>query len=473
MEDQNGSLLVFLPGQAEIRDVHEQLLEHLGGRNDVLLCPLYGELDLTCQRAAIEPAPPDKRKIVLATSIAETSLTIEGVRVVIDAGLARVPRFDPVSGMTRLHTQRVSRAAATQRTGRAGRLESGICYRLWSEAQHDQFVAYDNPEILQADLSELALQLCRWGVKPEDLAWLDAPPSAAFAQAGDLLQSLGALDGRGVITSHGHTMAQLPTHPRLSQEALFFSMPASGELASADPEFPDLKLSGALSSFFASISGIFLDPKVPRLSPRKMRKYKSLGMHTAGVSTSTVATALNHSVAVNLSTYSEATPEQQEVEFGQFWRAVHHAAQVVRERSQRPAEHEIATGAGHCNGFNQPIPSRASGSASIEPNCRNQYGCLHCEHYICHSDEEDLHKLVSLQYVINAVRKTAHDTAHAEALYKELSIRIEFILEALGERSDAVKQLVETIKAKVFEYGELTPFWEKRLSRYEKMGVVF
>ncbi|WP_285424266.1 hypothetical protein [Pseudomonas sp. efr-133-TYG-103a] len=258
-----------------------------------------------------------------------------------------------------------------------------------------------------------------------------------------------------------------------SQEALFFSMPASGKLASADPEFPDIKLSGALSSFFASISGIFLDPKVPRLSPRKMRKCKSLGMHTAGVSPSAVATALNHSGAVNLSTYSEATPEQQEAELGQFWRSVHHAAQVVRERSQRPVENVIATGAGHCNGFNHPIPSRGLGSASIEPNCRSQYGCLYCEHFICHSDEEDLHKLVSLQYVINAVRKTARDTAHAEALYKELSIRIEFILEALGEHSDAVKRLVETIKVKVFEYGELTLFWEKRLSRYEKMGVVF
>lgn len=214
--EQSGSVLVFLPGQAEIRRVHEQLIEHIDGRNEVLLCPLHGELDLASQRAAIEPAPAGKRKVVLATNIAETSLTIDGVRVVIDAGMARVPRFDPVSGMTRLDTQRISRAAATQRAGRAGRLESGVCYRLWSEAQHDQLVAYDAAEILQADLSGLALQLSRWGVKPEELAWLDVPPSASFAQACDLLSRLGALDERGVITAHGQAMAELPTHPRIA-----------------------------------------------------------------------------------------------------------------------------------------------------------------------------------------------------------------------------------------------------------------
>lgn len=214
--EQSGSVLVFLPGQAEIRRVHEQLIEHIDGRTEVLLCPLHGELDLASQRAAIEPAPAGKRKVVLATNIAETSLTIDGVRVVIDAGMARVPRFDPVSGMTRLDTQRISRAAATQRAGRAGRLESGVCYRLWSEAQHNQLVAYDAAEILQADLSGLALQLSRWGGKPEELAWLDVPPSASFAQACDLLSRLGALDERGVITAHGQAMAELPTHPRIA-----------------------------------------------------------------------------------------------------------------------------------------------------------------------------------------------------------------------------------------------------------------
>ncbi|MFU4542430.1 ATP-dependent helicase HrpB [Pseudomonas aeruginosa] len=231
LADQSGSILVFLPGQAEIRRVHDQLKEQLDGQDNVMLCPLHGELDLSAQRAAIEPAPAGKRKVVLATNIAETSLTIDGVRVVVDAGLARVPRFDPVSGMTRLDTQRVSRAAAAQRAGRAGRLEPGVCYRLWSETQHDQLAAFDTAEILQADLGGLALQLARWGVEPADLAWLDVPPAAAFAQARDLLLRLGALDERGSITTHGQAMAELPTHPRIAHLLLRGQALGLGNLA--------------------------------------------------------------------------------------------------------------------------------------------------------------------------------------------------------------------------------------------------
>ncbi|RIA20606.1 ATP-dependent helicase HrpB [Ectopseudomonas oleovorans] len=216
LADEPGSLLVFLPGQAEIRRVAEQLGEVLVGRDDILLCPLHGELELSAQRAAIEPAPAGKRKVVLATNIAETSLTIDGVRVVVDAGLARVPRFDPASGMTRLDTQRISRASATQRAGRAGRLEPGACYRLWSQAQHEQLSAYSSAEILQADLSGLALQLLRWGVAPQELSWLDVPPPAAYAQALDLLGRLGALDERGALNAHGQAMAELPSHPRIA-----------------------------------------------------------------------------------------------------------------------------------------------------------------------------------------------------------------------------------------------------------------
>ncbi|MDR0278378.1 MAG: ATP-dependent helicase HrpB [Paucimonas sp.] len=215
LDEQSGSLLVFLPGQAEIRRVHQSLQEAVGERADILLCPLHGELDLSAQRAAIEPAPAGTRKVVLATNIAETSLTIDGVRVVIDAGLARVPRFDPGSGMTRLDTQRISRASATQRAGRAGRLEPGVCYRLWSEAQHEQLAAYGSAEILQADLAGLALQLSRWGVAPGQLRWLDMPPAAAYSQAQDLLRRLGALvDER--LTAHGQAMAELPAHPRIA-----------------------------------------------------------------------------------------------------------------------------------------------------------------------------------------------------------------------------------------------------------------
>jgi len=218
LADQAGSVLVFLPGQAEIRRVHQHLQEALGERPGIVLCPLHGELDLNAQRAAIDPPAKALRKVVLATNIAETSLTIEGVRVVIDAGLARVPRFDPGSGMTRLDTQRISRASATQRAGRAGRLEPGVCYRLWSEAQHDQLAAHGSAEILQADLAGLALQLARWGVTPEQLRWLDQPPVAAFAQSQELLARLNAFKpgSRDNLSEHGQAMAELPAHPRIA-----------------------------------------------------------------------------------------------------------------------------------------------------------------------------------------------------------------------------------------------------------------
>ncbi|WP_349615887.1 ATP-dependent helicase HrpB [Azotobacter salinestris] len=231
LDEEGGSLLVFLPGQAEIRRLHEQLSEALAGRADILLCPLHGELDLAAQRAAIEPAPAGTRKVVLATNIAETSLTIDGVRVVIDAGLARVPRFDPGSGMTRLDTQRISRASATQRAGRAGRLEPGVCYRLWSQVQHEQLAAHDSAEILAADLAGLALQLARWGVTPAELAWLDAPPAAAFAQARELLARLGALNPNGSLSAHGQAMAMLPAHPRIAHLLLRGQALGLGDLA--------------------------------------------------------------------------------------------------------------------------------------------------------------------------------------------------------------------------------------------------
>ena len=220
LAEQGGSVLVFLPGQAEIRRVAQDLGEALAPQSQVLICPLYGDLDLAAQRAAIEPAPAGQRKVVLATNIAETSLTIEGVTMVVDAGLTRVARFDPASGMTRLHTQRISRASATQRAGRAGRLQHGTCYRLWSQTQHEQLAAYGEAEILQADLSGLALQLARWGTEPQDLVWLDAPPAAAYRRSVDLLYGLGAVDERGVLTEHGQAMAALPAHPRIAHMLL-------------------------------------------------------------------------------------------------------------------------------------------------------------------------------------------------------------------------------------------------------------
>src|ERR1700744_5746314 len=214
--EEAGSQLVFLPGQGEIKRVERLIGERLR-LPDVDVCPLYGALDPGEQDRAIAPSPPGRRKIVLATSIAETSLTIQGVRVVVDCGLARVPRFDPSSGLTRLATVRVSRAAADQRRGRAGRVEPGVCWRLWDEAETRALPAFERPEILEADLSGLALDLARWGARDTSgLAFLDPPPGAAFAEARALLQRLQALDGQGAITAHGRALAGLPLAPRLA-----------------------------------------------------------------------------------------------------------------------------------------------------------------------------------------------------------------------------------------------------------------
>ncbi len=216
LAEEGGSLLVFLPGQGEILRTRDWLAERMR-RPDVDLAPLYGAMDPAEQDRAISPSPPGRRKVVLATSIAETSLTIEGVRVVIDAGQARVPRFDPASGLTRLETIRVSRAAADQRRGRAGRTEPGVCYRLWDEAETRALVPFARPEILETDLSGLALDLARWGARDASgLAFLDPPPAAAFNEARALLVRLQALDGEGALTAHGEALARLPLPPRLA-----------------------------------------------------------------------------------------------------------------------------------------------------------------------------------------------------------------------------------------------------------------
>ncbi|HEY3694539.1 ATP-dependent helicase HrpB [Phenylobacterium sp.] len=220
LAEETGGVLVFLPGQAEIRRTAERLQERLK-RPDVEVAPLYGALDSAAQDRAIAPAPAGLRKVVLATAIAETSLTLQGIRVVVDAGLARVPRYDPASGLTRLATVRVSRAAADQRRGRAGRTAPGVCYRLWDEAETRALPAYADPEILDADLSGLALDLARWGVQdPAALAFLDPPPAAAFAEARALLRRLEATDAAGVLTAHGEALAAFPLAPRLAHMVL-------------------------------------------------------------------------------------------------------------------------------------------------------------------------------------------------------------------------------------------------------------
>lgn len=214
--EETGSVLVFLPGQGEIHRVARLVNDRLRLPN-VDVVPLYGGLDRGEQDRAIEPAAPGRRKLVLATSVAETSLTIEGVRVVIDGGLSRVPRFEPSSGLTRLATVKVSRSSAEQRRGRAGRTEPGVCYRLWDEEQTRGLVPHQRPEIQEADLTGLALDLARWGARSvEGLALLDPPPAGAMAEARKVLTRLGALDADGGLSKHGLRLTRIPLSPRLA-----------------------------------------------------------------------------------------------------------------------------------------------------------------------------------------------------------------------------------------------------------------
>lgn len=213
LAETSGGVLVFLPGEGEIRRVESLLQRNLP--SDCTLHPLFGAMEFAKQRAAIEPAKSG-RKIVLATSIAETSLTIQDVRVVVDAGQARRARFDPGSGMSRLITDRVTRAEATQRTGRAGRVAEGSCYRLWTKGEEGGMQPFPPPEIETADLTSLVLELALWGSQPTDLAFLTAPNPGAYGEAQALLRLLGALDAQNRLTGHGKALAALPLHPRLA-----------------------------------------------------------------------------------------------------------------------------------------------------------------------------------------------------------------------------------------------------------------
>ncbi|EFO33119.1 ATP-dependent helicase HrpB [Roseibium sp. TrichSKD4] len=219
LSDETGSVLVFLPGQKEILRTADLLKSKLPTKTG--LAPLYGALDPKQQDKAIKPVGEGERKVVLASAIAQTSLTIEGIRVVIDSGLARVPRFEPQTGLTRLETVRVSKASADQRRGRAGRIEPGVCYRLWDEVQTSSLPANEAPEILEADLCSLVLDLASWGtLDPSQLTFPDPPPAPAWAEAVSLLKSLDALDDNGRITKQGRDLARLPLHPRLAHMIL-------------------------------------------------------------------------------------------------------------------------------------------------------------------------------------------------------------------------------------------------------------
>lgn len=219
---ETGDVLVFLPGQGEIRRVGDVLSDNGVGVDDGLdVLPLFGGLSFAEQARAIAPARSDVRRVILSTAIAETSLTIDGVRVVVDCGQSRVPRFDAGSGVTRLETVRVSRASADQRRGRAGRTGPGVCYRLWDEPETRALAAFDIPEILSSDLTGLVLDCAEWGVRLRDgLAWLDAPPEGLWSAAVEDLTAIGALDARGGLTDEGRRIRQLPLPPRLARMVL-------------------------------------------------------------------------------------------------------------------------------------------------------------------------------------------------------------------------------------------------------------
>jgi ATP-dependent helicase HrpB len=230
LSETSGDMLVFLPGVKEIKTLYSILEKDLD--SFIHIFPLYGNLSLKDQTRAFRPSNKSERKIVIATSIAETSITIEGVSVVIDSGLMRVPRFSSRTGMSRLETLRVSKASADQRRGRSGRTQPGKCYRLWSEYDHQSLKAYTKPEILSIDLTGLVLELAAWGVSdPEQLKWLDLPDEKSFEQAKNLLKTLGALDGQGRITSHGKKMSSAGLHPRLAHMIIKADEKAQGSLA--------------------------------------------------------------------------------------------------------------------------------------------------------------------------------------------------------------------------------------------------
>lgn len=232
LERHQGDVLVFLPGAGEIHRVAAGLQGKVDSKIDI--APLYGDLPSHSQDRALLPSPTGRRKVVLATSIAETSLTVEGIEVVIDSGFMRIPRFSPRTGMTRLETVPLSLASAQQRRGRAGRLGPGVCYRLWDEREEGEREKFTKPEILTADLAPLALELAAWGIRePSELNWIDEPPAAAFAQACDLLYQLEAITAIGTITAHGREMAEIGLHPRLAHMVLVAARWEQGWLGAA------------------------------------------------------------------------------------------------------------------------------------------------------------------------------------------------------------------------------------------------
>ncbi|CAN1485069.1 HrpA HrpA-like helicases [Rhabdaerophilaceae bacterium] len=264
IRSEHGSILAFLPGQGEIERVF-RLLEEATLPQEVDLAPLYGALDFARQDAAIKPAIPGRRKVVLATSIAETSITIEGVRIVIDSGLARVPRYEPELGISRLETVRVSRASADQRRGRAGRTEPGLAIRLWDEAQDQGLLPFNRPEILEADLTRFRLDCAGAGIRdPDRLPLLDAPPKATLGEAESLLRGLAALDDHGRLTPKGRALRMLPIEPRLAAMVLDSAKRGQGEEAATIAVLISERGLGGPSSDLASRLDRFTRDRSPK-----------------------------------------------------------------------------------------------------------------------------------------------------------------------------------------------------------------
>ena len=270
--------------------------------------------------------------------------------------------------------------------------------------------------------------------------------------------------GKGVEVLRDYLRLREWILDRVPFDKLFFLMKKKVDYTN---EYDDLNTNFSYK-FYKKISGIYLHPECPNITSRGIRKNKSAFLHAIGMAPSAVADVMGHTEATNLNDYSQVTVEQQEREFGIYWRSVQRAAQIVRARELNGV---TAIASGHCTSFDRPAPEGAN--PPITPNCQSQYGCLYCDSYVCHADEMDIHKLTSLQYVINAVRDAAPDLAHAESLFKDLSVRIELVLESLSKKSVSAQRKVEELKYKTNTLGVLTPFWERRLQRYEKMGVVF
>lgn len=248
-------------------------------------------------------------------------------------------------------------------------------------------------------------------------------------------------------------------------DRLFFRFQKVGENECANI----LPLAPSFSNqFYVRISGTYLDPSVPHLGGRMLRRLKSVVLKTLGASPDVVADLLNHSLVTNLSSYSAASVDQQSKELGFFWKSIRTASNVVRERD---ANRVTSIAAGHCHGFENPLV--AIPDAGIFPDCKTQFGCLYCDKYVCHADEEDVHKLLSLLYVVQAIRRSSSDSTHSEETFQNLSIRIKYILREVTSRSEECATMVRLMSERVNNLGELTLFWESRLQRYEQLGVVF